>query len=152
VPALRDVSLDGLDAALARLGDPVLVRRVRHVVGENARVLRAVELLGTGRPAEIGPLLTASHASLRDDYQVSCAELDRGVEAALGAGALGARMTGGGFGGSLIALVPEPRSAAVEEEIHAAFRVAGFPSPAVFRAAPADGARRLDLSPAHGAP
>jgi galactokinase len=152
VPALRDVSLDGLDAALARLGDPVLVRRVRHVVGENARVLRAVELLGTGRPADIGPLLTASHASLRDDYQVSCAELDRGVEAALGAGALGARMTGGGFGGSLIALAPEHRSAAVEEQIHAAFRAAGFPSPAVFRAAPADGARRLDLSPAHGEP
>jgi galactokinase len=150
VPALRDVSLDRLDAALARLGDPMLVRRVRHVVSENARVLRAVELLGAGRTAELGPLLTASHVSLRDDYQVSCAELDRGVEAALAAGALGARMIGGGFGGSLIALAPEPRSAAVEEQVHSAFRAAGFNSPAVFRAAPADGARRLSLSPGHG--
>ncbi len=143
VPALRDVSLDALDAALARLDDPVLMRRVRHVVTENARVLRAVELLDAGRLAEIGPLLTASHASLRDDYQVSCAELDHGVDGALAAGALGARMIGGGFGGSLIALTPAPRSAAVEESVHAAFRAGGFAPPAVFRAAPADGARRL---------
>ena len=143
VPALRDVSVEALEASLARLGDPVLVRRVRHIVTENARVLRTVERLGQGRVAEIGPLLTASHASLRDDYQISCPELDVGVDAALAAGALGARMIGGGFGGSLIALVREERSAAVEEAVRAAFRASGFGPPALFRAAPADGARRL---------
>ena len=143
VPALRDVSEDGLEASLARLGDDVLVRRVRHIVTENARVLRTVELLGAGRPAEIGPLLTASHASLRDDYEISCPELDAGVDSALAAGALGARMIGGGFGGSLIALVPEERSAAIEDAVRGAFAEAGFRAPAIFRAIAADGARLL---------
>jgi galactokinase len=143
VPALRDIGLDALDASLARLGDPVLVRRARHVVSENARVLRAVELLVAGRLPEIGPLISASHASLRDDYEVSRAELDCGVDSALAAGALGARMIGGGFGGSLIALVPEPRAQAVEDAIRAAFRAAGYSAPIAFRAAPEGGARRL---------
>jgi galactokinase len=143
VPALRDVSEDELEASLARLGDAVLVRRVRHIVTENARVLRTVALLGAGRPAEIGPLLTESHASLRDDYEISCPELDVGVDSALAAGALGARMIGGGFGGSLIALVPEERCAAIEEGVRGAFRGAGFRPPSIFRAAPADGARLL---------
>jgi galactokinase len=143
VPALRDIGLDALDASLARLGDPVLVRRTRHVVSENARVLRTVELLRAGRLPEIGALINASHASLRDDYEISCAELDCGVDSALAAGALGARMVGGGFGGSLIALVPEPRAQAVEDAIRAAFRDAGYATPTAFRAAPEGGARRL---------
>ena len=146
VPALRDIALDALDQALARLADePVLVRRVRHVVSENARVMRAVDLLAAGQPARLGPLLTASHASLRDDFEVSCAELDLGVESALAAGALGARMMGGGFGGSLIALVTEPAAPAIEEAIHAAFAAAGHARPSYFRAVPSAGARRLTM-------
>jgi galactokinase len=113
------------------------------VVSEDARVLRTVELLRAGRLPEIGPLITASHASLRDDYEVSCAELDRGVDSALAAGALGARMIGGGFGGSLIALCPEARAQAVEDAIRAAFRAAGYAAPTAFRAVAAEGARRL---------
>ena len=97
MPALRDVT--DLDAALAALPDDVSRRRVRHVVTENARVLATVAHLRAGRPAAIGPLLTASHASLRDDFEVTVPELDVAVDAALAAGALGARMTGGGFGG-----------------------------------------------------
>ena len=100
VPALRDATLADLD----RLPDPVLRRRARHVVTENRRVLDTVALLRAGRIRQIGPLLSASHASLRDDFEVSTPELDRAAAAAEAAGALGARMTGAGFGGSVIAL------------------------------------------------
>ena len=85
----------------------MLRRRVRHVVTEIARVVDAVDRAAGRRWPELGPLLTASHASLRDDYEVTCAELDVAVDAARDAGALGARMTGGGFGGCAIALVPD---------------------------------------------
>ncbi|HWM85622.1 MAG TPA: galactokinase [Kofleriaceae bacterium] len=143
VAALRDVALDTLARSLVVLDDPVLERRARHVVTENARVLRVVDLLAAGRLTEIGQVLTASHVSLREDFQVSCAELDRGVHAALRAGALGARMIGGGFGGALIALLREERCAAVEEAIRAGFSESGFAAPVAFRASSADGARRL---------
>ncbi|WP_370444138.1 galactokinase, partial [Streptomyces sp. Root264] len=105
VDALRDVPFDGLDAALARLGDEEEVRRlVRHVVTEDERVERVVRLLESGDTRAVGPVLTEGHASLRDDFRVSCPELDLVVETAVAAGALGARMTGGGFGGSAIVL------------------------------------------------
>ena len=143
VTALRDVPQAGLPDALARLAAaPVLARRVRHVVTENARVLAAVELLRAGRLAEIGPLLTASHASLRDDFEASAPELDSAVAAALSAGALGARMTGGGFGGSAIALSPAARSAAVARAVTAAAGQASYPAPAIGPAVPSAGARR----------
>ena len=87
--------------------------------------------------------MTASHASLRDDYEVSCAELDLAVDTALQHGALGARMTGGGFGGSAIALVPEEESEKVSTAVVNSFRMAGFKQPVIFPVAPADGARRL---------
>ena len=137
---LRDV-ID-LDAALARLADPVAVRRVRHVVRENARVLDAVELLREGRVREIGPLLTASHASLRDDYEVTVDELDEAVDAALGAGALGARMIGGGFGGSVIALVDQTDRRRVEVAVEDAFRQRGFKKPEFHLGLPSRGAGR----------
>ncbi|SDB81373.1 galactokinase [Raineyella antarctica] len=108
-------------AVLARLDDPVELRRVRHVVTEIARVREAVGLLAEGRFEELGRVLDASHASLRDDYEVSVAELDEAVEASRTEGALGARMTGGGFGGSAIALVPLDRVEQVEEAVTAAF-------------------------------
>src|SRR5919107_751636 len=97
VKALRDVQVADLEEA-AGLLDEVTFRRVRHVVTENDRVLQTVELLAAQGPAAIGALLDASHVSMRDDFEISCPELDLAVEAARGAGALGARMTGGGFG------------------------------------------------------
>ena len=91
---------------------------------------------------EIGPLLTASHVSLRDDYEVSAAELDVAVDAALAAGALGARMTGGGFGGSTIALVPADQQQALAEAVAIAFDRHGFTAPVIRPVSPAEGARR----------
>src|SRR5690349_3662805 len=91
VPALRDVTPAGLEAALAQLDDDVMRRRVRHIVTENQRVLDTVELLRAGRAREIGPLMTASHASMRDDFEITVEQVDLAVEAALAAGAYGAR-------------------------------------------------------------
>ncbi|MFL1377566.1 galactokinase [Nocardiopsis protaetiae] len=141
VPALRDVT--DLPAALAALPDDRTRRRVRHVVTENARVLEAVHLLRTGAVAAIGPLLTASHASLRDDYEVSVPEVDTAVDTALSAGALGARITGGGFGGCVIALVDADRADAVAEAVRAAYKERGFTEPAFFATVPSPGAHRL---------
>ncbi|GAA1985345.1 galactokinase [Kitasatospora viridis] len=131
-----------LAAALAQL-PAELVPVVRHVVTENDRVLRAVELLDKGEFEALGPILTAGHASLRDDFRVSCAETDLAVAAAVAAGALGARMTGGGFGGSVIALVGVDRTAEVGAAVTAAFAAAGLREPALFTATAAAGARRL---------
>jgi galactokinase len=141
VPALRDVT--DLDAALAALPDEVSRRRVRHVVTENQRVLDTVTLLRAGRMAEIGPLLTASHASMRDDYQITVPEVDTAVGAALDAGAYGARMTGGGFGGCVLALIDAPAADAVTEAVTKAFAEAGFTVPVTFPAVPSAGATRI---------
>ena len=119
VPALRDV--EDLDDALSQLDDEEQRRYVRHVVTENARVLETVELLDSERLAEIGPLLSASHASMRDDFRITVPEVDETVEALLGLGALGARMTGGGFGGCVIGLVPEDVVGAVVARYPVAF-------------------------------
>jgi galactokinase len=102
---------------LEQLTDPLLRRRARHVISEIARVRSVVGLLESGRVREIGPLLNASHASLRDDLEVSSPELDCVVNAALAAGALGARMTGGGFGGSALVLVEQAATAAVTRTV-----------------------------------
>lgn len=143
VTALRDVPAARLPDALARLADfPVLARRVRHVVTENARVLATAELLRAGRLTELGPILTASHLSLRDDYEVSAPELDTAVSAALGAGALGARMTGGGFGGSAIALAPVAAVPVLSAAAAAAARQEGHASPTIWPAVPSAGAHR----------
>ena len=111
VKALRDVAVADLDEASGLL-DPVTFRRVRHVVTENDRVLQTVELLRSQGPAAIGALLDASHVSMRDDFEISCPELDLAVDTARANGAIGARMTGGGFGGSAIALTPVAARAA----------------------------------------
>jgi galactokinase len=142
VKALRDISVVGLDDALDRLGDDELRRRTRHVVLENARVVDTVSALRRGDWAHVGTLMIASHASLRDDYEVSCDELDTAVSAATGAGAVGARMTGGGFGGSAIALVPLRAVAAVREGVTAAFRDRGWSEPVIFEVTPSAGAHR----------
>jgi galactokinase len=103
VASLREIDKRRLDEILERLPPP-LDRRVRHVVTENARVRRAVDAVRANDDAMLGKLLDASHRSLRDDYEVSTPELDQLVQLATAAGAFGARLVGGGFGGSIIAL------------------------------------------------
>ncbi|WP_278255855.1 hypothetical protein [Nocardioides convexus] len=117
--------------------------RVRHVRTENDRVRATVAAVEAGDWAGVGALLTASHVSLRDDYEVSVRELDLTVEAALEAGALGARMTGGGFGGCAISLVHEGRAGVVRDDIDAAYAAAGLPQPVHHQVVPAEGARLL---------
>ena len=141
VPALRDVSVDDLPR-LAELVDEVTFRRVRHVVTEDQRVLDTVRTLREQGPTAIGDLLVASHASMRDDFEISVPELDTAVEAALAAGAVGARMTGGGFGGAAIALVAHDLVRAVTDAATAAFAAAGFAAPTVFTVTPSAGAAR----------
>ncbi len=139
VETLRDATAE----SVARTLTGGLRQRARHVVTENHRVVEVAELLRAGRIAGIGPLLDASHASLRDDYEVSCAELDVAVEVARGAGAIGARMTGGGFGGCAIALVHIDGVDAVSTAVANAFAQRGYRPPHVFAVVTADGARRL---------
>ncbi|MGJ9411423.1 galactokinase [Aeromicrobium sp. CF4.19] len=129
----------GLDAMLT-LEDETLKARLRHVITETARVRAAVRALRDQQWAQLGTILTASHESLRDDFQVSCAELDVAVEAATEAGALGARMTGGGFGGSAIALVPQSKAGPVRELVEHRFDALGWAAPTVFAVRPAAGA------------
>ncbi|MDQ6849267.1 MAG: galactokinase [Actinomycetota bacterium] len=140
VASLRDVT--DLDDALAQLDDDeMLRRRARHVLTENARVEHTVEMLESGADVRtIGALLTESHVSLRDDFEVSCAELDLAVRASLAAGAHGARMTGGGFGGSSIALVERASADEIGRVVAAAFEDAGLREPRVFAAVASDGA------------
>ena len=139
-------TLRGLDLeqALSDLVDGTLISRVRHVVSEIGRVEQAAELLDRGAAgAELGELMTASHVSLRDDYEVSSPELDSAVDAALRAGAYGARMTGGGFGGSAIAMVPVARFDAVTEEIATSAKRSGLPEPTFLTAEPSGPAHRF---------
>lgn len=143
VPALRSVAYEDLDDALARLSDDVVRRRVRHVVTEIRRVEEAVALMRAGRLREVGPLFTASHASLRDDFEITVPELDVAVDTALAAGALGARMTGGGFGGCIIALVETSAIASTLTAITEAFATHSFTPPASLSAAPSPGASRV---------
>jgi galactokinase len=142
VPALRDVGIGDLEEASGLLDDTTF-SRVRHIVTENDRVLQTVERLTTEGPAHIGGLLDASHASMRDDFEISCPELDLAVETSRAHGAIGARMTGGGFGGSAIALTPVGHEQEVRDAVVRAFAGAGFTTPDIFTVTPADGATRL---------
>jgi galactokinase len=123
-------------SALDRLTDPVLRRQARHVITENRRVLDAAKLLRAGQLSRVGLLLTVSHASLRDDFAVSWPEADAAVESAIEAGAQGARMTGGGFGGSVIALVPAGATADVAAAVAARFARQGWRAPMIAPAQP----------------
>ncbi|MEV8479841.1 galactokinase [Streptomyces sp. NPDC051173] len=143
VCALRDVPHDRLKDALDRLPEPGTRALVRHVVTENERVRQVVAHLDAGDVRAVGPLLDAGHASLRDDFRVSCPELDLAVAVANSAGALGARMTGAGFGGSALALAPAERAADVERAVLDAFARAGHARPRVFAVVAGAGARRL---------
>ena len=128
---------------MARLTDDLVRRRVRHVVTEIRRVEEAVELMHAGRLRDVGPLFTASHVSLRDDFEITVPELDVAVDAALAAGALGARMTGGGFGGCIIALVEADAAESTLASIEKAFAEHGFTPPSSLAATPSPGASRL---------
>ena len=143
VPALRDVDPDDIEAALARISEEVIRRRARHIISEQARVLEVVRLLDSGHPADVGPVLSAGHRSLRFDFEVSCAELDTVVDTALAAGALGARMTGGGFGGSAVVLVELAAADLVTRAIAAGFAARGFAPPELIDGTASDGALRL---------
>ncbi|WP_458107129.1 galactokinase [Arthrobacter sp. R3-55] len=142
VKALRDVGVERLEEASGLL-DETTMKRVRHVVTENDRVLQTVEVLGSQGPASIGPLLDASHVSMRDDFEISCPELDLAVDTSRSNGAIGARMTGGGFGGSAIALTPVGQEQQVRDAVVRSFGEAGYATPDIFTVTPAAGARRL---------
>jgi galactokinase len=153
VRSLRDVTDD--EGALARLAGQagpggqaeqagqVLRRAVRHVASENRRVLAAAELLRASDQAGIGPLLTASHCSLRDQFQVSWPQADAAVDTAIGAGAAGARMTGGGFGGAVIGLVPAGQAGPIRRAVTERFAQRGWQAPRYLDAVPSGGARRI---------
>ena len=121
-----------------------LIFQASHVISENGRVLAAVALLRGGGLAGLGPVLNASHASLRDDFEISWPEADLAVDAAVAAGALGARMMGGGFGGSALALVPADDPAPTAA-ITAAFARHGWPPPRFLDAVPSTGTARRDV-------
>jgi len=142
VPALRNLDPSDLAHALHRLDSDLARRRVRHVVTENQRVLDTVALLDAGTMPKIGPLLTASHVSLRDDFEVSVPQLDTAVDAALEAGAYGARMTGGGFGGCVLALVDADATELVAHQVRESFDRQGFVRPSVLPVTPSSGASR----------
>ena len=141
VSSLREVT-DRPDVA-DMLADAQLRRRVRHVISENRRVLDTVAVLRRGAIAEAGTLLSKSHASLRDDFEVSWPEADVAVDAITAAGGLGARMMGGGFGGSVLALIRVDQRDAVVGGVAAAYAERGWPRPAASVAVPSAGARRL---------
>jgi galactokinase len=141
VPSLRDLSVDDLPRAREVL-DEETFRRVRHIITENQRVLDTVEVLRTHGPTAIGDLLDASHRSMRDDFEISVPELDLAVETAQANGAIGARMTGGGFGGAAIALIRSEDISRLQVAIDGAFSEHGYGAPVVFTVNAADGAIR----------
>jgi galactokinase len=131
-PSLREVQERG-PSALAAVTDPVDCRRARHVLTENSRVLEFVAAVADSDFAEAGRIFTASHASMRDDFEITTEHIDLISDTATRAGALGARMTGGGFGGCVIALVPTDRVNVVGDAVRRTACDAGFPEPVVTR-------------------
>jgi galactokinase len=130
------------------IDDPILRARARHVVTENERVRAVVALLRAGRARDIGPTLTASHESLRDDYGVSTRALDLVVDGAMGAGALGARLTGAGMGGCAVVLSGRATAADIGTETQKALHDNGYRESVVRVVQPSGGARKVaeDLS------
>ncbi|MEO7147120.1 MAG: galactokinase [Terrimesophilobacter sp.] len=139
--SLRELTVDGLPNARDLLDD-VTFRRARHVVTENQRVLDTVRTLREQGPGHIGALLDASHASMRDDFEISTPELDLAVETANSNGALGARMTGGGFGGAALALIPVGALSRLRVAIDGAFAEHGYQQPDIFMVTASHGAQR----------
>jgi galactokinase len=142
VPSLREVQDRGV-AALAAVADPVDARRARHVLTDNQRVLDIAAALRKSDFRAIGQLFTESQASMRDDFEITTNHIDLIADTAVAAGALGARMTGGGFGGCVIALVPAPMAADVADALREAVADAGYNAPTITRTRAGDGAALL---------
>jgi galactokinase len=142
INSLRELSMEQLENSRALLTETEFVR-ARHAVTEMKRVLECVDALSNSDFEKVGHLINQSHASLRDDYTVSCPELDTAVEAALSAGALGSRMVGGGFGGSAIALIQASKTTETIKVIEKAFSSKGFKAPRFFTSLPSQGAELL---------
>ena len=141
VSSLRDVTVESLEAS-KHLLDDVVYKRAKHVVTENERVQQTVKLLAESGPRSIGQLMIDSHSSMRDDFQISITELDVAVETALSEGVIGARMTGGGFGGAAIALIESQRAASLTKAVIEKFQQEGFEKPEIFKVIPDAGAKR----------
>ncbi len=137
--SLRDVQERGL-SGLAAIADPVDARRARHVLTENHRVVEFVAAVAASDYTQAGRIFTASHESMRDDFGITTEHIDLIADAAARGGALGARMTGGGFGGCVIALVPVGRAEAVRAAVRRAVSGAGLPEPVITRTRAAAGA------------
>jgi len=144
IPSMRHLTLDVLTANKEKLSDTEFIR-ARHAVTEIARVRNAVIALRASDFVALGALINQSHNSLRDDYTVSCPELDVAVDASLAAGALGARMVGGGFGGSAIALIQADAVAQTREAVTKAFESHGFKKPRFYTSLPSAGASSTRL-------
>jgi len=142
INSLRELSMEQLENSRALLTETEFVR-ARHAVTEMKRVLGCVDALSNSDFEKVGHLINQSHASLRDDYTVSCPELDTAVEASLTAGALGSRMVGGGFGGSAIALIQASKTTETIKVIEKAFSSKGFKAPRFFTSLPSQGAELL---------
>jgi galactokinase len=142
ITSLRELSMEQLENSRGLLSETEFVR-ARHAITEMKRVLECVDALSKSEFEKVGELINQSHASLRDDYTVSCPELDTAVEAALAAGALGSRMVGGGFGGSAIALIQASKTSETIRSIEKAFASKGFKAPRFFTSLPSQGAELL---------
>jgi galactokinase len=149
VPALRDATPEALEASRAKL-EPVVFRRARHVITENDRTLRTAKAIQASDWPAVGQLMYASHASLRDDYQVSCPELDTVVEVAQSmgdaGGIIGCRMTGGGFGGCAVSLVRTEAVQHITSKLDEAYEKKTGKQTTIFSSRPAAGARVLKSS------
>ena len=139
IPSMRHLTLELLETNRAKVTETEFIR-ARHAVTEIARVQDAVAALRASDFVTLGKLINASHVSLRDDYTVSCPELDVAVDAAIAAGAIGARMFGGGFGGSALALIKASDLQMTREAVTAAFEKNGFKKPRFFTSLPSAGA------------
>jgi galactokinase len=142
VQSMRELTMDQLDSSREKITDTEYLR-ARHAVTEMKRVLDCVAALGDGDFVKVGRLINESHISLRDDYNVSCPELDVAVEASLAAGAMGSRMVGGGFGGSAIALIKDSKTTQTIHAVEKAFVDKNFKSPRFFTSIPSQGAELL---------
>jgi galactokinase len=142
IRSLRELTMEQLENSRGSLTETEFVR-ARHAVTEMKRVLDCVQALSDSNFAKVGELINQSHASLRDDYTVSCPELDTAVDAALAAGALGSRMVGGGFGGSAIALIQASKTTETIKAIEKGFSSKGFKAPRFFTSLPSQGAELL---------
>ncbi len=141
VKSLRGLSASDLPKAQSLLSD-VDFRRVRHIVTENQRVLDSIEALQAGDMTRFGELLLASHDSMAHDFEISIEELDLAVEVAMQTGAVGSRMTGGGFGGAAIAVINKELLEALEQNCKQAFAAKGYLEPRIFAVVPSEGAKR----------